>query len=168
MREAPSFEKSEVAFLHRDCRLHPVGALGEVAPLTSNDLSNVTASLLCLGTLQVGTAAGAPDLNHDGTPEQIATPTALSRADQSSVLIRDGATGAAIRRISLGDPDDALGWSACRIGDADADGVPDNLVQAFRARMDTGCTIDLSKNLVTVSQIYKVMDDLWQDVPKGE
>ena len=27
---------------------------------------------------------------------------------------------------------------------------------------------DLSKNLVTVTQIYKIMDDLWQDVPEGE
>jgi len=46
------------------------------------------------------------------------------------------------------------------------DGV--NLVQAFRAWMDAWCPIDLSKNLVTVTQIYKIMDDLWQDVPEGE
>ncbi len=41
-------------------------------------------------------------------------------------------------------------------------------MQAFRAWMDAWCPIDLSKNLVTVSLIYKIMDDLWQDVPEGE
>lgn len=93
---------------------------------------------MLFGFPRVATAAPAPDLNNDGIPERIVTPSLYSRAHPSSVAIVDGVSGAAIRRLSIGDPDEAFGWSACWVGDADTDGLPDVAVSAPMAPSGAG------------------------------
>lgn len=81
---------------------------------------------------------GAPDLTGDGVPERLVVPTAFSRDRHSACVVEDGAAATALRAVSLGSPDDALGFSACWIADLDGDGKEDLAITAPLAVSNRG------------------------------
>lgn len=101
-------------------------------------MRTIAVAMMYMFVLAAVSANTPPDLNADGYPEVLVSPTAFSRTNQPVVTVACGATGDPIRRITLGVPDTAFGWRCAWIPDCDGDSKADIVVCEPLAMSSTG------------------------------